>query len=233
VRATLSGFRRVPPYTGDLPSPLQVMWYVPQGLSDAFYVSDREIRGWVDDAARYHGVPTELLAAILGNENGSRGSTVRQLLQFGERTATTAADIADRVLFGIVPDRVAGSSSGIGNMSRRALLGAVDYVQRVLGRAVIPDEVANRVFGWRQDTRISGDDLRADLYYSAAHVRELIDRVTRTRNYGGGLTRDQVRDVAAAYNGSGNAARRYGEEAVAKIEAAASGGRPLYFFQPR
>lgn len=233
ARTWLEGFEKVPSYTGDLPSPLQLMWYVPSGLSDAFYVEDDEIRHWVDDAAKYHGVPTELLAAILQNENNPDASSVRQMLQFGERSLTTLADILDRGTFGLVPNFASAGSSGIANMSRNALQGAAAYVEGRLGRAVIPDNVANRAFGWRQDTRISGDDLRADLYYASAHLRELIDRTTHKTNYDGPLTRQQVHGVAAAYNGSGPAASRYGEAAVRSIERAAAGERPLYFHQPR
>lgn len=229
----IQGFGEVPPYAGDLPSPLQVMWYAPSGFSDAFHVSDRNIRGWVDDAAKYHGVPTELLATVLQNENNPDASTGRQILQFGERSLTTFADILDRGTFGLVPDAISGGSSGIANMSRNALHGAANYVENRLGRAVIPDDVANRALGWRQDTRISGDDLRADLYYAAAHLRELTDRVTGQTNYSGPLSRQQVHDIAAAYNGSGPAASRYGDAAVRNLDRAVSGERPLYFYQPR
>ena len=223
----------VPAYTGNLPSPLQVMWYAPQGLADAFYVPDSEIRGWVDDAAHYHGVPTELFAAVLQNENDPNASFGRQVLQFGERSLTTFADILDRTFFDLVPDFASGGSSGIANMSRNALLGAADYVEDELGRKVIPDEVAQRAFGWRQDSRISGDDLRADLYYASAHLRELIDQATGVKNYSGPLSMEQVQDIAAAYNGSGPAADRYGDAAVRHLEAASASETPLYFYQPR
>lgn len=220
-------------YTGDLPSPLQIMWHAPSGLGDAFHVSDQNIRGWVDDAAHYHGVPTELFAAVLQNENNPDASKTNQVLQFGERSLTTFADILDRASFGLVPDFASGGSSGIANMSRKALHDGADYVENTLGRAVIPDDVATRAFGWRQDTRISGDDLRSDLYYAAAHLRQLTDRVTGVQNYDGPLSRQQVHDIAAAYNGSGSAASRYGDAAAKHIERAVSGDRPLYFYQPR
>lgn len=229
----IEGLGTVPPYTGDLPSPLQIMWYVPQGINDALYVPDQEIRGWVDDAATYQGVPTELLAAVLQNENNPQATAAQQALQFGERSLTTFADIVDRATFGIVPDAVSGGSSGIANMSRNALRDAADYSENTLGRAVIPDDVATRAFGWRQDTRISGDDLRSDLYYASAHLRQLIDRVTGVPNYEGPLTMHQVHDIAAAYNGSGPAASRYGDAAVAHLTNAAAGTEPLYFYQPR
>lgn len=229
----IQGLGQPPAYTGPLPSPLQVMWHVPSGLSDAFHVSDQNIRGWVDDAANYHGVPTELFAAVLQNENNPNASTLNQVLQFGERSLTTFSDILDRATGGLVPDFASAGSSGIANMSRNAVRSGANYVENTLGRAVIPDNVASRVLGWRQDTRISGDDLRSDLYYGAAHLRELIDRVTGVTNYGGPLSRQQVHDIAAAYNGSGPAASRYGDAAVRHIERAVAGERPLYFYQPR
>lgn len=229
----IQGLGEPPPYTGDLPSPLQVMWHVPSGVGDAFYVSDQNIRGWVDDAARYHGVPTELLAAVLQNENNPNASTLNQVLQFGERSLTTFSDILDRAAFGLAPDFASGGSSGIANMSRNAVHSGAAYVENTLGRAVIPDDVASRVLGWRQDSRISGDDLRSDLYYAAAHLRELTDRVTGVKNYDGPLSRQLVHDIAAAYNGSGPAASRYGDVAVQHIERAVAGERPLYFYQPR
>jgi hypothetical protein len=91
--------------------------------------------------------------------------------------------------------------------------------------------VRDRVLGWKQDTRIQGDDLKSDLYYMTAHLRQLIDRVTGTKKYSGPLTMEQVEKVAAAYNGSGPMAEKYGKDAINRLKTAVGGGTPLYFYE--
>ena len=42
------------------------MWYVPEGDELLrMRIPDAEIRGWVQDAAAYHGIPPSMLATIL------------------------------------------------------------------------------------------------------------------------------------------------------------------------
>lgn len=230
--STLSGYESIPSYNGDLPSPLQIIWYAPKGdelLRTEF--SDSEIRGWIRSAAQYHGVPHLLLAVILQQENGPGASKTLQVLQFGERSLTTFLSIVDEVAFDIVPDKVAGSSSGFVNMSRKTLRNAATYTENYYCKKPMPKDVQYRIFGFDQDTRIPGDDWKADLYYAAAHLRELIDRVTGTPCHNGNLTSDQLKQVIGAYNGSGPLAEKYASDAMALLERAKTGASTLYFYE--
>ena len=156
---------------------------------------------------------------------------VQKFLQFGERSLTTLCAILDKTLFDVVPDKLAGGSTGIANMSRNTLFDAVSYIKQVYGREPMPDHVKYRIAGWNQDTRISGDDLRADLYYAAAHLRQLIDRVMKKQKYYGTLSLDDFEKVCAGYNGSGPLAVKYGKDARKRLERAVSGQEKLYFYQ--
>lgn len=95
----------------------------------------------------------------------------------------------------------------------------------------MPDDVRYRLLGWDQDTRIPGDDWKADLYYTAAHLRQLIDRVKGQKKYYGPLTMQDIEKVAAAYNGSGALAEKYGKDAIRTLRNAAAGKSPLYFYE--
>lgn len=229
----ITGLGSVPSYTGEFPAPLRLMWYVPANWREVFklWYSATEIRGWIRQAAEYHDVPLELVAVILQQENAPTASTARQVLQFGERSAQTLAAWADEVALDLVPDRIAGGSAGIANLSRATLRNAARYIETVYRIPVMPNEVRVRLLGWGQDTRIQGDDLRGDLYYMTAHLRELIDRITGRQRYHGPLTLDQVERIAAAYNGSGPLARQYGRDALDRLRRAASGREWLYFYE--
>ena len=175
----ITGLGEIASYRGNFPSPLQVMWYVPE--NDEIFkikISDSEIRRWIKDAADYHNIPHALLALILQQENAPNAPTWRKIGQFGERTLTTFAAILDENLWDIVPDKISGGSSGFANMSRKTLRGAASYIETEYNKEVLPDNVKYRFLGLEQDTRIPGDDWKADLYYCAAHLRQLIDRVT-------------------------------------------------------
>ena len=191
-----------------------------------------EVRGWLRDAAAYNDVPLELAAAILQQENPVNAPLYRKVGQFAERTLTTAAAELDEVAFDLVPDKVAGGSSGFANMSRRTLRGAAAYVENVLGYKAIPDDVSSRRDGrLTVNAQIPGADWRNDLYFMTAHLRQLIDVTTGTTGYTGPLTRTQVERVAAAYNGRGPLAVKYGQDTVARIDRAAAGTVPLYFYE--
>ncbi|MCA9650276.1 MAG: hypothetical protein KC501_10230 [Myxococcales bacterium] len=229
---TVEGEDRIASYTGAFPSPLPLMWYVPEGNEVLrVWFPPEEIRGWIRNAAEYQDVPHCMLAVILQQENGPNATWFQKIGQFGERTLTTAAAIADDVLFGLVPDAVAGGSSGFANMSRATLRNAALYSATVHNRPPLPDDVRYRVLGYDQDTRVPGDDWKADLYYASAHLRELIDRQTGTTGYTGVLARDDVRGVFRRYNGSGSLAEKYADDAIALLEGAIAGDRTLYFYQ--
>jgi hypothetical protein len=116
-------------------------------------------------------------------------------------------------------------------MSRKTLRDAATYVERVYKKPVMPLSVKVRVRSFDADTRIQGNDLRADLYYMTAHLRQLIDRITGTKKYQGALSLDQVAKIAAAYNGSGKLATKYGKDAVRRLTRAVAGEEPLYFYE--
>jgi hypothetical protein len=233
----IDGLGPVPSYTGEFPSPLRLMFYVPKDMNELFKFQypASEIRSWVRQASNYHEVPYELAAVILQQENGPNATSTQKFFQFGERSLTTLAAIIDEWMFDVVPDKVAGSSSGIANMSRRTLRDAATYIESTYCRPVLPDDVRTRLLGWNQDTRIQGDDLKADLYYMTAHLRQLIDRVAGQGASGkchtGALTLEQVGKVAAAYNGSGPKAVKYGEDTLKRLRNAVSGQEPLYFHE--
>ena len=230
--STLPGESAIKSYSGDFPSPLQAMNYT-WGRNDIarFWFPDQEIRGWVKDAARYHGIPNSMLSVILQQEKSPNASTWRQFLQFGERQLTTAAAVLDEWLFDIVPDVVSKGSSGFANMSYNTLKQAALYSKDNYGRQPIPEDIRYRLLGWDSDTRIPGDDWKADLYYAAAHLRELIDRVTNKTCQSGPLSDDEIKAVFRAYNGSGPLAEKYAEDAMARLSAAKNGTGPLYFFE--
>jgi hypothetical protein len=230
--ATLPGTDAIESYTGDFPSPLQVMWYVPEG-NEVFrtHIPDTEIRGWIQDAADYHGIPQEMLAVILQQENGPEATGMQKFLQFGERSLTTFSAIVDDALFDIVPDGISRGSSGFANMSYYTLQDAATYTEEVYGRNPLSEDARYRVGGWDQDTRIPGDDYRADLYYASAHIRQLIDRVTGEENFHGALTMEQARQVFMGYNGSGPLAEGYASDAMELLNGAMNGTETLYFYE--
>lgn len=226
------GVATIGSFAGAIPSPLKLLWYVP-GQGDGFKmtISDTELRKWVREAAAYQGIPHLLLAVILQQENGPNATTFQKIGQFGERSITTFAAIMDNVLWDAIPDKIAGGSTGLANMSRNALKGAATYSETTYCRPPLPDSVKYRILGWNQDTRISGDDCKADLYYCAAHLRELIDRVTKIRCHSGALNSIELENVIKAYNGSGPLAEKYAKDAMNLIKNAAEGKAVLYFYE--
>jgi len=226
------GYSNIRSYSGNLPSPFPLMWYVPEA-DEAFKIHfpASEIRSWLRSAARYHGIPHILLAVIIQQENWPKAGTLLKIAQFMERTLTTASAITDEVLFDLVPDKVSASSSGLANMSRATLRNAVKYVEFNYGKPPMPSDVHYRIFGYNQDTRIPGDDWKADLYYCAAHLRELIDRITGQLCHNASIDKAQLNRVIAAYNGSGKDAKKYGLDAIALLERADNGTDILFFYE--
>jgi hypothetical protein len=229
--ASIDGVSPISSYSGDLPSPYPLYWYATGTGNGPIKIDAMTIRAWTKEASKYHGVPYLLSALILQQENGPNATEWQKRGQFAERSATTFAAIMDEWFFDVVPDRIAGSSSGIANLSRATLRSAAEYIESNYCRPIIPDDVRNRLRGWSQDTRIPGDDLRADLYYMTGHLRELIDRITGKKCFDGPLTVDQVQKIAAAYNGSGPKAEKYGKDAIERIKRAEAGTEPLYFYE--
>ncbi|WP_437943690.1 hypothetical protein WMF27_46275 [Sorangium sp. So ce281] len=227
----IEGLGAIPSYSGEIPSPFGVVWAAPSDVEEIFVITNTRLRSWVREASAYNGVPHELAAVILQQENGPNATGVQKVLQFGERSLTTFSAIVDEVLFDVVPDKVAGSSSGIANLSRATLRDAVRYIETTYCRPIIPESARRRLLGWNQDSRIAGDDVKADLYYMTGHLRQLIDRVTGRLCHRGALTPQEVEAVAAAYNGSGPLAQKYGQDAMKRFENASTGIEPLYFYE--
>ncbi|MFV0410753.1 MAG: hypothetical protein ACK5LJ_13990 [Paracoccus sp. (in: a-proteobacteria)] len=232
-KATFAGEASISSYTGDFPSPLQAMWYVPDTDEVlTFHFPDSEIRSWIKEAADYHGIPHSFLAVILQQENGPNTAAWRKFAQFAERSLTTFGAIVEEATFDVlVWDRLSKGSSGFANMSHATLRKAAIYTEQNYCKNPLSSEVRYRIGGWDQDTRIPGDDWKADLYYTASHIRELVDRETGQKCYNGPLTIDQARNIFGFYNGSGDDAAKYADDARSMLEGAMNGTITLYFYE--
>lgn len=229
---SIKGINTIKSYTGDFPSPLQIMNYTPSKkdpLMDFVYISDSRIRGWIKDAANYHGIPHEIIAVIIQQENKPHSSKTGQFLQFGERTLTTTAAIMDRSLGDIIPDRISDGSSGFMNMRRPTLYSTIEYMKKNYCKELMPVDVAYRIgylFDSNVDVGIQGLDWRADLYYGAAHIRQLIDGIVGKCS-NGEMTLEQVEQVFTKYNGS----KAYGKSGIELLKKASQGKAILYFYE--
>lgn len=239
----------IPSYLGEFPSPLPLMWYAPTQkelentiTNKNFKIPASTIRGWVKDASTYHNIPQELLAALLQNENPIRQEGVAGFLhnagQYFERSGTTFLQIIDDKAWNIIPDkigdtRIASGSSGIGNLTRDNLRVAVQYTKDMYNKEIIPADVRFRESGYDSDTRISGDDLKSDLYYTAAYVRRLIDIIKEEDHQHDGLTIEQAEKVLTLYNGplDRESAKDYGKRGMNHIFNAQKGISYLYFYE--
>lgn len=231
---TMPGDENIPSYTGGLPSPFPL---IPNMRDDGdtwpvATVTPSELRGWVQDASEYHGVPPAMLAVILQQENNPNASGMDKFLQAGERALTTGLSWLDDVVGDIIPDQFSRGSTGLANMSDGTLQETLAYHQQNFpGTPVVPGAVADRLWGMNADTGISGVDTEVDMYYAAAHLRQLIDEVTGEPGFSGELTPEQTQAVFTAYNGSGPMAEQYGEDAMALLNGANSGKETLYFYE--
>ncbi|MFZ7286252.1 hypothetical protein ACLSZ3_10735, partial [Avibacterium gallinarum] len=191
---------KIPSYSGNFKSPIGVMWFYPS-TDIGITVDDSLVRKWVKDASLYQGIPHILLALILQNENAENSPYWRKIGQFIERTLTTVANIIDEKIF-IIPNVISKGSSGLANMSDKALKLGVQHSIEKYARPPIPTSISKTILGINTDSQISGDDWRNDLYYAAAHIRYLIDK-----NYGdcysGEMTIDMLHTILRAYNGPG------------------------------
>jgi hypothetical protein len=241
----------------DLPVWVRLLRSTPDGR-DPFSIirTSATIRLWVAEAATYHDVPQALAAVVLQQENSPRASDTRRALQLAERELQGDAARQDEESFGLFPDKFAGGSTGIANMSRATFRGTDDYIRKTYHKEVLPAHVKKEIelyladaearkrglygkepgflgssFG-AEDHRYAGQDIRGDLYYMAGHLRQLIDRVMgKGKIYRGPLTLEDVARIAGAYNGSGDAAKKYGADAVGRLKKAQAAEEPLYFYQ--
>lgn len=236
LKVTIKNANSISNYTGDFPSPFQVMRYTSsrdEPILHNIYVPDSTIRSWVKDAADYHGIPHEMLAVIIQQENAPNSSKFRQFLQYIERSVTTEAAVLDESLWGIIPDKLADGSSGFMNMRRPTLTETINYTKNNYCKELMPPDVANRegyISDTDADTGVQGADWRADLYYGAAHIRQLIDRQIGVCSVGE-IDMEQVEKVFASYNGSGPIALKYGSDAISLLKGAYEGSKTLFFYE--
>jgi hypothetical protein len=192
--------------------------------SPVFGNEEIAIRRWIYEACRYNDVPVVVMAVILQQENGPSASDWRRRAQATERALQSMGARFDEDFGGIVPDKFAGGSTGIANLSRATLRRAAAYLVTTYRRPPIPDRVRNE----KGDPLFAGTDVELDLYYMSALLRQLIDaRVGR--GHTGNITDEQLRLVAQDYNGRGPDAVEYGKKALSRLEAARRGEAPLYF----
>lgn len=246
--ATYVNESSIPSFTGDLPAPLQVASWIPRSLGQVVYISDSNIRGYVRRAANYHGIPYAAIAAILQLENGPTASTFRQVLQAGERSVQGLLNGFDHVArnsIGVDADDIPNlpadldgkarqfirGSAGLTNMSDNTLNGAIEYTLEKYCKNPIADRDRYGMFGIDADLRITGYDMMADFYYCAAHIRQNIDALLGGPCFTGALSDDDLKRVIAAYNGTGPAAARYGQEGVDAISAAIAGTGSMYWYE--
>lgn len=218
----------IPSFNKPFKSPVRLYWMnIHKDIG--IFIDDSEVRTWVRDACAYHKIPHILLALILQNENNPNAPGWRKAAQFAERTITTASNIVDKLIF-IIPDKVSKGSSGLANVSDKALIDGVNNSLKKYCRPPIPTSIVKNIIGLSTDTRISGDDWRNDLYYAAAHLRYLIDR-DLGNCYHGTISLLQLKMIIKAYNGSGPEAEKYAINALKNLELALANKGTLYFYE--
>ncbi|WP_090213433.1 hypothetical protein [Litoreibacter janthinus] len=169
-------------------------------------------------------------------------------LQAGERSLQGLANGFDHVarnalgvgaddiprLPGDVDDKIrrfARGSAGLTNMSDATLNNAIEYTLTTYCKNPIADRDRYAMFGIDSDLRITGYDMIADFYYCAAHIRQNIDALLGGPCFTGVLDDSQMARVIAAYNGTGPAAARYGQEGVDAIDGAICRSGSLYWYE--
>ena len=247
------GLERVPSYTGELP-----VWRRALDLSLNPHVaifqampSSKAVRSWVREAAIYHDVPHVLLALVLQEENKPNVPEWILAGQYGERRVQAFGALLEAHGFPVW-DKISGGSAGIINMKRETFRKTDDYITSTYKRPVAPDSVKPlprllapdiytksdgiklpfvevNIFDY--DLRIPGQDMRVDLYYMAGRLRQIIDTKKGGGSpYSGPLTVDDIRTIAAAYNGDGPDAAEYGRKSADRLTRVLAGTEPLYFY---
>ncbi|SFR38615.1 hypothetical protein SAMN04488002_1073 [Litoreibacter janthinus] len=117
------------------------------------------------------------------------------------------------------------------NMSDATLNNAIEYTLTTYCKNPIADRDRYAMFGIDSDLRITGYDMIADFYYCAAHIRQNIDALLGGPCFTGVLDDSQMARVIAAYNGTGPAAARYGQEGVDAIDGAICRSGSLYWYE--
>ena len=230
-------------YTGKLVSPLSVNKPFGNPINPTTLENSKNIRRWAKEASEYHEIPYEILAVLLQQENATNAPYWKKIGQAVERNLQTVLNIVDKgtgIPSGISDktgikkiEKATRGSSGIANMLDKTLQGTISYTKSNYPSraAMLPShkrDIANK--------GIAGGDVEADLYYMAAHIRQLIDTIANNKNpcTKGEITLEQVWKVFRAYNGSGDVnlvADKYANDAMIKLKGAYNGTTILYFYE--
>ncbi|MDR2926139.1 MAG: hypothetical protein LBU76_09390, partial [Azoarcus sp.] len=185
--------------------------------------NSKRIRRWAREAAEYHEIPYEMLAVLLEQENGQNVSAFRRFAQGYERFLQFSGAVIKDATGMPVPG--AGGSTGIINMLRSTFLETISYTKEKYARPLLP------VHKQDIDSGFAGVDIEADLYYGAAHIRQLIDDVVGNPCTKGEISLEQVKKVFVRYNGTREDAKKYGDAATNKLLGAYKGTFTLHFYE--
>jgi hypothetical protein len=168
-----------------------------------------------------------MLAVLLEQENGQNVSAFRRFAQGYERFLQFSGAVIKGATGMPVPG--AEGSTGIINMLRSTFLKTISYTKETYARPLLPAHKQGI------DSGFAGVDIEADLYYGAAHIRQLIDRVVGSPCTKGEITLDQVRLVFTSYNGpprpDNEKAHKYGDDAMSKLLGSYNGTKTLHFYE--
>jgi hypothetical protein len=105
----------------------------------------------------------------------------------------------------------------------------MSYTKEKYGRPIVPSDKSHLDYGF------AGDDIEVDMYYLAAHVRQLIDERVMGKGKScakGEITLRQLWEVFADYNGPNRkVSGTYANDAMAKLKGAYNGAVVLYFYE--
>ncbi len=174
------------------------------------------LRAAVAKAASWTGVPAELLAAVLQNENSPKATGFDRALQGVERS---------------VQSFVGSGSTGFGNVKPETLTEAKGVFRKFYKWPILGPGV--------KDVD-QNDNVETDIYHAAAVLRDGLNKAwsagARSLNktefkkfeyypyFGGTVTEDVATQAMGHYNGWGDGAKTYGEDGLRRIQK-----QPLYF----
>jgi hypothetical protein len=196
--------------------PTETLKAIDQKLDAIYRRGSDYLRAAVAKAASWTGVPGELLAAVLQNENSPKATGGDRTLQGIERSVQS--------FFGV-------GSTGFGNVKPDTLDEAKGVFRKfyhwpILG-AGVKDVDQN-------------DNTETDIYHAAAVLRDGLNKAwsagARSLNkdefkkyeyypyFGGTVTEDVATRAIGHYNGWGDGAKKYGEDGLRRIQK-----QQLYF----
>jgi hypothetical protein len=190
-----------------------------QKLDEIYRRGSDYLRAAVDKAAHWACVPAELLAAVLQNENSPKATEVDRFLQGAERTAQALTG------FG---------SAGFGNVKPETLKEAKGVFEKFYKWSILGPGVKNAG---------QNHNVQTDIYHAAAVLRDCLNKAwsggarslskAELKKYeyypyfGGTVTEDVAIRTMGHYNGMGDAAKKYGEDAMYRVK------KQTLYFLPR